>query len=80
MITNLDFQLHKNTVWFLFHLIWQLFTTNLYRDIATDIAAEHQGGLGQACSSNIRNKYAMFKAIYVLSMQIRVVSSEQREV
>ena len=37
---------------------------NLYGDIVTDIAAEHQGGLGTASSSNIGNKYAMFEAIY----------------
>ncbi len=36
---------------------------NLYGDIVTDIAAEHQGGLGTA-SSNIGNKYAMFEAIH----------------
>ena len=36
---------------------------NLYGDIVTDIAAEHQGGLGTA-SSNISNKYAMFEAIH----------------
>ena len=36
---------------------------NLYGDIVTDIAAEHQGGLGTASSSNIGNKYAMFEAI-----------------
>ena len=37
---------------------------NLYGDIVTDIAAEHQGGLGTASSSNIGNKYAMFDAIH----------------
>ena len=37
---------------------------NLYGDIVTDIAAEHQGGLGPASSSNIGNKYAMFEAIH----------------
>lgn len=37
---------------------------NLYGDIVTDIAAEHQGGLGTAYSSNIGNKYAMFEAIH----------------
>lgn len=37
---------------------------NLYSDIVTDIAAEHQGGLGTASSSNIGNKYAMFEAIH----------------
>lgn len=37
---------------------------NLYGDIVTDIAAEHQGGLGTASSSNIGNKYAMFEALH----------------
>jgi len=37
---------------------------NLYGDIMTDVAAEHQGGLGTASSSNIGNKYAMFEAIH----------------
>ena len=37
---------------------------NLYGDIVPDIAAEHQGGLGTASSSNIGNKYAMFEAIH----------------
>ena len=37
---------------------------NLYGDIVTDIAAEHQGGLGTASSSNIGNKYTMFEAIH----------------
>lgn len=37
---------------------------NLYGDIVTDIAAEHQGGLGTASSSNIGSKYAMFEAIH----------------
>lgn len=37
---------------------------NLYGDIVTDIAAEYQGGLGTACSSNIGNKYAMFEAVH----------------
>lgn len=37
---------------------------NLYGDIVTDIAAEHQGGLGTASSSNIGNRYAMFEAIH----------------
>ena len=36
---------------------------NLYGDIVTDVAAEHQGGLGTASSSNLGNKYAMFEAI-----------------
>ena len=37
---------------------------NLYGDIVTDVAGEHQGGLGTACSSNIGNKYALFEAIH----------------
>lgn len=37
---------------------------NLYGDIVTDVAAEHQGGLGSASSSNIGNKYAMFETIH----------------
>ncbi len=37
---------------------------NLYGDIVTDIAAEHQGGLGTASSSNIGNRYALFEAIH----------------
>ena len=37
---------------------------NLYGDIVTDVAAEHQGGLGSASSSNIGNKYALFEAIH----------------
>lgn len=37
---------------------------NLYGDIITDIAAEHQGGLGSASSSNIGKRYAMFEAIH----------------
>ena len=37
---------------------------NLYGDIVTDAAAELQGGLGSASSSNIGNKYAMFEAIH----------------
>ena len=37
---------------------------NLYGDIVTDIAAEYQGGLGTASSSNIGNKYAMFEAVH----------------
>lgn len=37
---------------------------NLYGDIVTDVAAEHQGGLGTASSSNIGNKYALFEAIH----------------
>ena len=37
---------------------------NLYGDIVTDIAAEHQGGLGTASSNIGNNKYAMFEAIH----------------
>lgn len=37
---------------------------NLYGDIVTDVAAEHSGGLGSACSSNIGKKYALFEAIH----------------
>ena len=37
---------------------------NLYGDIITDIAAELQGGLGSAGSSNLGNRYAMFEAIH----------------
>ena len=37
---------------------------NLYGDIVTDIAAEHQGGLGSASSSNLGKRYAMFEAIH----------------
>ena len=37
---------------------------NLYGDIVTDVAAEHQGGLGTASSSNLGDQYAMFEAIH----------------
>lgn len=37
---------------------------NLYGDIITDIAAEQQGGLGTASSSNIGNRYGLFEAIH----------------
>ena len=37
---------------------------NLYGDIVTDVAAEQQGGLGTASSSNIGNRYALFEAIH----------------
>lgn len=37
---------------------------NLYGDIVTDVAVEHAGGLGTACSSNIGNQYALFEAIH----------------
>lgn len=37
---------------------------NLYGDIITDEAAEIQGGVGTAGSSNIGDRYAMFEAIH----------------
>lgn len=37
---------------------------NLYGDIVTDVAAELQGGLGSASSSNVGNRYALFEAIH----------------
>ena len=37
---------------------------NLYGYIVTYVAAEHAGGLGTACSSNIGNEYALFEAIH----------------
>jgi len=37
---------------------------NLYGDILSDEAAEFQGGVGTAGSSNIGKKYAMFEAIH----------------
>mgnify|MGYP001168670567 FL=1 len=37
---------------------------NLYGDILTDEAAEFQGGVGTAGSSNLGKKYAMFEAIH----------------
>lgn len=37
---------------------------NLYGDIVTDVAAEMQGGLGSASSSNVGNRYALFEAIH----------------
>ncbi|MBU7011613.1 MAG: isocitrate/isopropylmalate dehydrogenase family protein [Theionarchaea archaeon] len=37
---------------------------NLYGDIATDEAAEFQGGVGTAGSANIGKRYAMFEAIH----------------
>ncbi|MGL4791481.1 MAG: isocitrate/isopropylmalate family dehydrogenase [Anaerotignaceae bacterium] len=37
---------------------------NLYGDILTDEAAEFQGGVGTAGSSNIGKKYAMFEAVH----------------
>ena len=43
---------------------------NLYGDIVTDVAAEHQGGLGTASSSNIGNKYALFEAIHGVGVML----------
>ena len=37
---------------------------NLYGDIITDEAAEFQGGVGTAGSSNLGKRYAMFEAIH----------------
>lgn len=37
---------------------------NLYGDIVTDVAAEYQGGLGTASSSNIGDQYVLFEAIH----------------
>jgi len=37
---------------------------NLYGDILTDEAAEFQGGVGTAGSSNVGKRYAMFEAIH----------------
>ena len=37
---------------------------NLYGDIITDEAAEFQGGVGTAGSSNIGKRYAMFEAVH----------------
>lgn len=37
---------------------------NLYGDIVTDAAAELQGGLGSASSSNLGTRYALFEAIH----------------
>ena len=37
---------------------------NLYGDILTDEAAEFQGGVGTAGSSNLGKRYAMFEAIH----------------
>lgn len=37
---------------------------NLYGDIVTDVAAEHQGGLGTASSSNMGDRYALFEAVH----------------
>ncbi len=41
-----------------------LILPNLYGDILTDEAAEFQGGVGTAGSSNIGKKYAMFEAVH----------------
>ena len=43
---------------------------NLYGDIVTDVAAEHQGGLGTASSSNIGNKYALFETIHGVGVML----------
>lgn len=37
---------------------------NLYGDIVTDVAAEHQGGLGTASSANLGDRYALFEAVH----------------
>lgn len=41
-----------------------LILPNLYGDILTDEAAEFQGGVGTAGSSNLGKKYSMFEAIH----------------
>ncbi|MBR2973472.1 MAG: isocitrate/isopropylmalate dehydrogenase family protein, partial [Clostridia bacterium] len=41
-----------------------LILPNLYGDILTDEAAEFQGGVGTAGSSNLGKRYAMFEAIH----------------
>lgn len=43
---------------------------NLYGDIVTDVAAEMQGGLGTASSSNIGNRYALFEAVHGAGLRI----------
>lgn len=43
---------------------------NLYGDIVTDVAAELQGGLGTASSSNMGAKYAMFEAIHGIGIYL----------
>lgn len=43
---------------------------NLYGDIVTDVAAELQGGLGTASSSNIGSQYAMFEAIHGIGIYL----------
>ena len=43
---------------------------NLYGDIVTDVAAEMQGGLGTASSSNIGSRYALFEAIHGAGLRI----------
>ena len=42
----------------------QVVLPNLYGDILTDEAAEFQGGVGTAGSSNLGKRYAMFEAIH----------------
>ena len=44
-----------------FQVIW---LPNLYGDIITDEAAQIQGGVGTAGSSNVGDRYAMFEAIH----------------
>ncbi|HWG89346.1 MAG TPA: isocitrate/isopropylmalate dehydrogenase family protein [Candidatus Thermoplasmatota archaeon] len=39
-------------------------TTNMFGDIATDLAAVLQGGMGMAASGNIGDKHAMFEPIH----------------
>ncbi len=39
-------------------------TTNMFGDIATDLAAVLQGGMGMAAGGNIGDKYAMFEPIH----------------
>lgn len=41
-----------------------LVTTNLYGDIASDVAAEISGSVGLAGSANIGNRHAMFEAVH----------------
>lgn len=43
---------------------------NLYGDIVTDVAAEQQGGLGTASSSNIGSRYALFEAIHGVGFRL----------
>lgn len=50
---------------------------NLYGDIITDIAAEFQGGLGTASSSNIGSKHAMFEAVHGIGSHLVKTHQEQ---